>query len=52
MTAWAIERDKHDDFILWWWPRGDHYCRRNSVTLGSKNFIEAIQEAKYFLNIE
>jgi hypothetical protein len=50
--SWTVERDTHDDFVLSWWPRNDIYCARNREVLSSKNFIDAVQEAKYFLNIE
>jgi hypothetical protein len=50
--SWTVERDDHSDFVLLWWPRGDLYCRRNYERLSSKNFYDAVQEAKYFLNIE
>ena len=52
LISWTLERDEHDDFVLWWWPRNDNYCLRKHETLASKNFTDAIKEAKYFLNIE
>jgi hypothetical protein len=50
--AWTVERDNRDDFVLLWWPRGDNYCLRKQVALRSTNFIDAVTEAKYILNIE
>jgi len=52
MIAWSVDKNQYADFVLSWWPRGDNYCPRNHVTLGSKNFVEAVEEAKYFLNLD
>jgi hypothetical protein len=52
MIAWSVDKNQYADFVLSWWPRGDNYCPRNCVTLGSKNFVEAVEEAKYFLNLD
>ena len=50
--SWTVDRDQFDDFVLWWWPRGDNYCYRNHATLSSTNFTDAIKEAKYFIGVE
>jgi hypothetical protein len=48
---WTVERNKNSDWELLWYPRGDFYSTVTKVELKSDNFLDAIKEAKYVLNM-
>lgn len=51
LISWTVEQNINALWELSWWPRGDLYSRRTVVQLRSDNFLDAIKEAKYVLNM-
>lgn len=52
LISWTVEQNKNSQWELSWWPRGDLYSPVKKVELRSDNFLDAMKEAKYVLNIE
>ena len=49
---WTVEQNKNSYWELLWYPRGNVYSPVTKIELNSDNFLDAIKEAKYVLNIQ
>lgn len=49
--SWTVEHKRNALWELSWWPRGDFFSPKTRVELKSDNFLDAVKQAKYVLNM-